>query len=194
MATTSSEPGGRTPAPEPLRLVQQFLNTNDREGGRDAFAGPTQTARWFREAGLHVARLDAKEVSRAVELRELLRALLLANNAQPLDERQLAALDRIAERAGVVVRFDRTRPKLEPRGSAFDRALGQLLSVVFTAMVDGTWTRLKACRRDVCQWAFYDYSKNRSGTWCSMDVCGNRVKTSAYWRRTHPPRTGARDR
>src|SRR5918912_127812 len=109
MTATSSEPGARLAAPEPLRLVQRFVNTNDREGGRDMFADPKATARWFRDSDLPVSRLDSRAVARAIELREALRALLLANNAQPLDERQLAALDRIAERAGVVVRFDRTR-------------------------------------------------------------------------------------
>ncbi len=36
------------------------------------------------------------------------------------------------------------------------------------------------CSSDTCQWAFYDRSKNRSGRWCSMQVCGNRTKTRAY--------------
>ncbi len=45
-------------------------------------------------------------------------------------------------------------------------------------MVDGTWSRLKACRQ--CEWAFYDWSKNRSGRWCAMSVCGNRTKVRAY--------------
>jgi predicted RNA-binding Zn ribbon-like protein len=48
-------------------------------------------------------------------------------------------------------------------------------------MADGTWHRLKACRQ--CAWAYYDYSKNRSATWCSMAICGNRTKTRAYRRR-----------
>jgi predicted RNA-binding Zn ribbon-like protein len=39
---------------------------------------------------------------------------------------------------------------------------------------------MKACAADDCQWAFYDSSKNRSRTWCSMDVCGHRAKTRAY--------------
>jgi predicted RNA-binding Zn ribbon-like protein len=45
-------------------------------------------------------------------------------------------------------------------------------------MLDGTWVRLKACRN--CHWSFYDYSPNRSATWCSMQLCGNRTKTRAY--------------
>src|SRR5256885_5523159 len=45
-----------------------------------------------------------------------------------------------------------------------------------SAMTDGTWARLKACRNDQCQKAFYDTSKNRSGAWCSMAGCGSRLK------------------
>ena len=58
-----------------------------------------------------------------------------------------------------------------------------MLAIVFRAMEDGTWARLKACREDTCQWAFYDRSKNRSATWCSMAVCGNRAKARTYRQR-----------
>jgi len=33
---------------------------------------------------------------------------------------------------------------------------------------------------DDCRWAFYDSSKNRGGTWCRMEECGNRVKNRRY--------------
>jgi len=42
---------------------------------------------------------------------------------------------------------------------------------------------LKACPREVCGWAFYDRSPNNRATWCSMRVCGNRVKAGSYYRR-----------
>jgi predicted RNA-binding Zn ribbon-like protein len=188
---TASEPGGREPAPERLRLVQRFVNSNDCEGGHDEFSTPSALAGWFRNAGLRVGRLDARDLERVVNLREALRTLLLANNGRAVGERALAVLDHEAARTGVALRFSATTPALAPQGSGLDRVLGELLAVVFAAMVDGTWLRLKACRRDVCRWAFYDHSKNRSGTWCTMDVCGNRTKTSAYWRRTHPRRAAA---
>jgi predicted RNA-binding Zn ribbon-like protein len=61
--------------------------------------------------------------------------------------------------------------------------LDGVVAVVLGAMIDGTWGRLKACRN--CNWSFYDYSPNRSATWCSMQLCGNRAKTRAYRRRRH---------
>ena len=51
----------------------------------------------------------------------------------------------------------------------------------YGAWLAGTWPRLKGCAQ--CEWVFFDRSKNRSGTWCSMTICGNRTKNRAYRRR-----------
>jgi predicted RNA-binding Zn ribbon-like protein len=58
-----------------------------------------------------------------------------------------------------------------------------VLAAVHASMEEGIWGRLKSCANATCGWAFYDRSKNRSGRWCSMEVCGNRTKTRAYRRR-----------
>jgi predicted RNA-binding Zn ribbon-like protein len=76
--------------------------------------------------------------------------------------------------------IDFSRPQLVARAPGVDGAVGQVLAVVYAAMADGSFERLKCCRNDHCRWAFYDYSKNRSASWCSMQLCGNRRKTSAY--------------
>ena len=55
-------------------------------------------------------------------------------------------------------------------GSSFNRA----------CTPQSSWQRLKACSRDVCHWAFFDQSKNHSGRWCQMDVCGNIEKARAF--------------
>ena len=62
----------------------------------------------------------------------------------------------------------------------------QVVVAMAHADADGTWQRLKLCREDSCQWAFLDTSKNRSRTWCSMGICGNRSKTRAYRARQRP--------
>jgi predicted RNA-binding Zn ribbon-like protein len=67
--------------------------------------------------------------------------------------------------------------------------IGNVLAASFTAIADGSWRRLKACRNHGCRWAFYDYSKNRSASWCSMQLCGNRTKTRAYRARRARPST-----
>jgi predicted RNA-binding Zn ribbon-like protein len=83
------------------------------------------------------------------------------------------------------------RPRLEPeRGDGLQAALGRLLAIVYESELDGTWQRLKVCRSDTCRWAFYDSSRNRSGAWCSMAICGNRMKGRAF-RRRRPERASA---
>ena len=69
--------------------------------------------------------------------------------------------------------------RLEAEGRGVDAALGRLLVIVYRAMENDSWRRLKACRSDTCQWAFYDHSKNRSGHWCSMEVCGAATRRSS---------------
>ena len=106
---------------------------------------------------------------------------MLANNGGPDD----AAADDAARGGGAARRAERALPAtapslLEPCVDGPDGALAALLAPVAEAMSDGTWARVKACRADDCQWAFYDFSRNRSGTWCDMAVCGNREKVRAY--------------
>ncbi len=58
---------------------------------------------------------------------------------------------------------------------------------MFGSLHEGTWSRLKACAAEDCQFAFYDHSKNRSGHWCTMAECGNRAKVRSYRARQAPP-------
>jgi predicted RNA-binding Zn ribbon-like protein len=180
--TSDTEPENRQAAPGELDLIRQFLNTNDVDEGTDEIAAPGALRAWLAERDLEAGSdLGAEDVERAVGMRESLRALTLANTGEPLDPEAVPALNEIAAGARLVVRFDEHgHTVLEPAGEGADAALGELLAIVFRAMADGTWVRLKACREDTCQWVFYDRSKNRSGAWCSMAVCGNRAKARAY--------------
>ena len=53
-----------------------------------------------------------------------------------------------------------------------DRA--SLSARLHAAMTDGTWSALKACRYDTCEWALLRPLAEPLGTWCSMAMCGNR--------------------
>jgi predicted RNA-binding Zn ribbon-like protein len=182
------DPGGREPAPEPLRLVQQFVNTVDTENGIEELSSPADLQEVLERLGL----LEGKSCSytdlrHALEVREALRRMLLGNNGEKvgLDG---PALERAAERARLTVRFSPGGGSaLVPQASGVDGALGRILAVVHDAQESGTWERLKACRRDICHWIFFDRSKNRSSTWCAMAVCGNRTKKRRAYRRSRAP-------
>jgi predicted RNA-binding Zn ribbon-like protein len=82
------------------------------------------------------------------------------------------------------VRFDEDGgPTLGPESSGVSAALGRILAAVVRATDEGIWGRLKVCTNDPCQSAFYDCSRNRSGKWCTMEVCGNRMKARAFRQR-----------
>jgi predicted RNA-binding Zn ribbon-like protein len=68
----------------------------------------------------------------------------------------------------------------QPQRDDFDGALARIATIVGVAQVDGTFSRLKACPGDHCGWAFYDHSRNRSGSWCTMSLCGSRTKAREY--------------
>lgn len=72
------------------------------------------------------------------------------------------------------------RLELTPAGTGAAALAARLLLALERVQARGAWERLKACPAGDCQWAFYDGSRNRSRTWCSMEECGNREKTRRY--------------
>jgi Putative stress-induced transcription regulator/CGNR zinc finger len=169
-------------APRPLRLIQEFVNTVDHEHGREWLATPAALRDWFVERrllppGARVRRVDLEQ---ARTFRAALRQLVVAGDHE-VDRQSVATLEAAARAADLTFRVDSEGATLVPEATGVTGALGRLLIVFFEASLDGSWQRLKACPN--CKWAFYDYSKNRSATWCSMRLCGNRTKTRSYYRR-----------
>jgi predicted RNA-binding Zn ribbon-like protein len=182
----TSEPGAREPAPGDLRVVQLFVNSLDIEAGTEQFNSPVALGSWLHRHGLTDAKpsLGFRDLERARAFRELLRAMALANNGRPMPPGTRAELSRELARLRFRTRIDASGVlRFESAKGGLDEALGRLVTIVSTEMVAGRWHRMKACARDVCRWIFYDHSRNRTGAWCSMSVCGSRTKASAYYRR-----------
>jgi predicted RNA-binding Zn ribbon-like protein len=178
MATQSKE------APGDLAAVRAFVNTRDLDAGVEQLDTPEALVAWLADHRLidRHARARPADVRRAVLLREAMRQLLLSNNdGRPVPRDAARTLDDVAARARLRLRMDAGGlAHLQAEGDTVDAALGRLLVIVYRAMENDTWLRLKACREDTCRWAFYDHSKNRSGHWCSMEVCGSRHKAKRY--------------
>ena len=180
-------------APGELALVRGFVNTLDIDEGTDALDTPKHLVAWLLQAGLIQGKggADEEDLRRARALREAFRELLLSNNdGHPAGTHAGGVVDAVAARAQLRLRAGADgRTWLEAEAPGVDGALGRLLVIVYRAMEAGTWPRLKACRNDTCRWAFYDHSKNRSGHWCTMAVCGNRQKVRGYRERTRARRS-----
>jgi predicted RNA-binding Zn ribbon-like protein len=133
-----------------LEVIRDFVNTADLEEGRDDLADPA-----------------------ARELREAIRTLLRANNGLAVDLAGASdVLSRAARDGGLRVGF--------AGGALVFESTEGILAAVAQAMADGSWSRLKACRSDTCQFAFIDSARNRSRKWCDMAVCGNREKARRF--------------
>jgi predicted RNA-binding Zn ribbon-like protein len=177
----------RNEAPGELELVRRFVNTRDIEEESDELESPASLLSWFASMELldeDVATADEKDLELALALREGIRSLLLANNGEEIETVSISELNRAAGSVCLTVRFDDDGgATLEPQSSGVSAALERILAAVVQATDEGIWGRLKVCTNDACQWAFYDHSKNRSGKWCTMEVCGNRMKARTFRQR-----------
>ena len=140
-------------------FVVEFLNTVNVEEGTDLLEDPEQWRGWAAGHGL-----TANPAAEARSARDALRA---------------AIGDPRLPGGGIDVG---TRISLTDDGPVLlaDDVVGAVFAASARLVVRGDWIRLKICPADTCLWAFYDESRNRSRTWCSMRVCGNREKARGW--------------
>ena len=142
---------------------------------------------WLRQKGLVAAsdRVSAADAARLRDLREALRALVVANHGERPEAAAVDVLRHAAARPRLAVGIDDTgRTALAPASRGVDGAVATLLGILHDAQRSGDWSRLKGCRQ--CGYAFFDRSRNRSAAWCAMAICGNRTKNRVYYRRRRP--------
>lgn len=194
-------------APGRLRTLQAFVNTLDIEAGTEELGSPRGLVAWLQAADLlgpadtatPAAIATAADLAIALRLREALRDVLASHVRHgpgaagdavddPAGDRQAAGeLRRIA--AALPTRLDvgpDGQVRITAAGTGVSAGLADLLLIAANAAATGTWDRLKVCRADDCRWAFYDRSPTRSGSWCSMRICGARAKSRAYRSRAGP--------
>ncbi|MFE5036474.1 CGNR zinc finger domain-containing protein [Streptomyces sp. NPDC056683] len=68
----------------------------------------------------------------------------------------------------------------EPRGTGWRQVASLALTEVYQAQCTDTLRRLKSCRNPRCLTAFYDRSRNNSGVWHDVHVCGNAANLRNY--------------
>jgi predicted RNA-binding Zn ribbon-like protein len=191
-----AEAAGGSVVPAELALVKAFLNSVDIEEGTDSFETVETMHAWLVDRGLLGVEASPTESERRglIEFREAVREVVDAHGAA-IPSAALATVAAAARTAPLVVALDGTgRTDLRPAGRGLDAVIARLLADVASAQRIGTWRDLRICRRDVCRWAFYDASRNHSGIWCTMSICGNRVKSANLRRRRSGARPGSAQR
>ncbi|WP_228771610.1 CGNR zinc finger domain-containing protein [Actinokineospora iranica] len=142
-----------------VELVLDFLNTIDFEKRADVLDDPLLWRAWQAERRL----VPADDLARVRAVRAGLRAAVGGPPAPPPPP------------VPVTVELANGAPRLVSAD-----VTGAVLAAAARLAVLDEWGRMKICPADECQWAFFDRSRNRSRTWCSMRVCGNREKARAW--------------
>ena len=176
--------------PEQLHLVESFANSIDHDSDQDDLESPERFGRWLGDHGFPGVQPTADDLAFARGLRSALRDELMAHHDGAADPDARRRLDEHARRIPLRASFAGVPATFVPAGDGMHAMLGGVLAAMVIAEREGRWHRLKLCREDTCQVVFFDHSKNRSKTWCSMEVCGNRNKTRSYrgrQRRTAAP-------
>jgi hypothetical protein len=175
-------------APGGVALVQDFLNTKAIEEHPDLLADPVLAQSW---------------VTNAVQAWSTTRGdVQLPPTLTPTDVTKLHALR--ATIAGLVngdaggspgigsvpasfALSDSGEVRLDPAGSGWRWLASALWGEILLSQETGTWRRLKQCHNSDCRSTFYDRSKNNSGVWHNVKVCGNaaNLRASRARRRQH---------
>ncbi|MFJ8493243.1 CGNR zinc finger domain-containing protein [Streptomyces sp. NPDC094038] len=190
MSWTATARYGLEPAPGGLALVQDLLNTLPTGKPRkpDLLESAETAHAWLDQAlrswsgvthrpapGIEPA---AEDVQGLRDFRADLVRSLQARCGDPAPEPgpaasvlTLPAALRLDEH-GVV--------HAEPRGTGWRQVASLALAEVYQAQCTDTLRRLKSCRNPRCLTAFYDRSRNNSGVWHDVHVCGNAANLRNY--------------
>ena len=172
------------PAPTPLLAIQGFANTLDVEEDSDELESVESFQRFLEQSEMVEPgfEVEPQHLAPARELRDAVREALTANSEGRPDPKAMAHMIAGARTLAIDLQPDEQGHlalDLSP-ADTFPHLGSQLLAIAFQSQIEGTWERLKLCENPECRWAFYDNSRNRSGSWCRMGLCGNRLKNRAY--------------
>ncbi len=184
-------------------LALDFLNTKPKLEGeaRELLPNTTALERWLITSGIITSQKDRTQVrawrgsyegevlvQKLIAFRERLRAAVLRL------ERGLGPGAAFVAEMNMLLREHPQPTRLSRHGSKLEldafwdlrepsdiwvpiiAAIAELLSGLDPS-------RIRKCEAESCVVHFYDTSKKGSRRWCSMNICGNRLKVAAYQRR-----------
>ena len=77
-------------------------------------------------------------------------------------------------------RFER---HFQSQATQKDGLLSPLAEAASNLLCSGELSLVKKCGNPACILYFYDTTKNHTRNWCSMQLCGNRIKVAAHYQR-----------
>lgn len=158
-------------------LLLDLLNTAAPEGGvpRDELADADAGGRWLAAHG-QPATVD--EWRALVDARAALQRVI--RGCAGAGEALASFVDGVGIRASLAEGGLAWLPELPEGRTAAARAV-----LAWDVLRVSSPGRLRPCANPDCRRFLIDHSKPNSARWCSMAVCGNRMKARRHYRRTH---------
>jgi predicted RNA-binding Zn ribbon-like protein len=155
-------------------LLLDLLNTTPVADGlpRDDLEDPTVAKAWMRNHDITATRA---ELAALVDVRSLLQAVVRG-------KRSPAALRPYLD--AVVLKPVTTGHGVDWRLVGSGTGTGAVRAVLaWDALRIASPGRLRACANNECQLFLIDRSKPNTARWCSMAICGNRMKARRHYQR-----------
>lgn len=157
-------------------LLLDLLNTTPVMDGimHDTLADPTEARAWMRAHGIATTN---NELAALVEARSALHKVVRGEVGPKALKRFLAdvCLRPVAIGDGLDWRLD--------VGGGVTGAARAVLA--WDALRISSPGRLRPCANSECRLFLIDRSKPNTARWCSMAICGNRMKARRHYRRAH---------
>ncbi|MGY5052090.1 CGNR zinc finger domain-containing protein [Streptomyces sp. 900105755] len=156
-------------------LLLELLNSTPVVNGvaQDLLADPEAARSWQRAHGGSGTAAELRDLVAARDaLQEVVRGNLPATSLAPL-------LDGVT-----------SRPQLSPAGVSWqldapeERRMAAEAVMAWSGVQQSLPGRLRPCANPECRLFLIDRSRTNGARWCSMAVCGNRMKARRHYQRT----------
>jgi predicted RNA-binding Zn ribbon-like protein len=159
--------------------VQGLLNTRSTASGyTDLLADESSAELWLRDGLREWGELTGSDpIQQPIGRTQLdeLRTLRARIRSYIAGDRVGVRIDQpiavVSDQDGVL--------RTQPSGAGIRWVESAVWGAVLMAQDRDTLRRLKLCRNELCGSAFYDRSKNNSGVWHDVHVCGNAANLRA---------------
>src|SRR5262252_35998 len=150
------------------------LNSTPVIGGvpTDDFADADHGRAWLAGAG---GLGTEAELQHVLEVRRLLQAVVRGKQPPDVLAPALRGVTRVPAMTGRQITWILSVPP--------ERELAVRAVLAWDALARNNPGRLRPCANDECRLFLIDHSKANAARWCSMAVCGNRVKARRHYQR-----------
>lgn len=191
-------------------LAIDFANTEIAQDGRkvDLLETPGDLLDWLRDSGI-VESQSIRDIQRTFSRTQLEQALTCAREyrctlktaLQHVNQRgslykdrdAIAATNRLLDEPRSTFALSATEPRIQLRQNwlfAKPDDLSRPIAFAFARLLTAEdLSRLRKCQNAECVLFFLDTSKSNTRAWCSMNICGNKLRVAAF-RRRHEASSG----